>query len=693
MWRNTFILAPVFLLLCSGAAGAAVAFPQTYVGRAQVPAATTAPAIDGSLGGAAWKNAARFQLAYDLRDRKPAGEVTTVYLMADAAYLYVGVDAKQSAPVRATEHTDMVGLDTDDEFQIDLWPNGTSGFRYKFTSTAIGTHYEYSTENNSFEPSWQSAGKIVNGGYTITMRIPFNVMHGTGSAGWRMQLIRYEPATNIAYVWSYGPDQQGFNDVNFAGYADGLPRLAALKAKPRVGVYALGSIGAPSVGGSTSRAGADFSLPVGSGTSFVGTIHPDFSNVEVDQQTISPTAFTRIFNEVRPFFTQGANFYNYPHGTCVGCPGILELYTPNIPTPRQGYAVEGAHGLFTYGAFEAVGAGRIDTAQAINYTSPNQQNAIDVMRTSADLPGLHDDLTGFTIQHDNLKHVFEYVRYADDSGSQVADGTQAQRYEAGAAYYTPNSGIYAALRKVGKYFNPFDGIVQHPDIAGYDVNGYRDFQLNPKGTITDVTINGNVDRYHAQTGELDQTDTGVSLSVTTRSLFNVQASTGSSYLLLAPGLFAPVNQQGVQLGYNLNSNAPDWISFNTGRFGPGRLNSWNRTFSLHAGARGLITVEADDTQQFADAGPTYTQWLERLSYAYQSGANQSFALGVRRIIGTPPMLTSAPFFVDGWNLSAAFHRKVPGGEIYAVYGDAAAFSTSPQFIVKWIRYVGADKGT
>jgi len=32
-------------------------------------------------------------------------------------------------------------------------------------------------------------------------------------------------------------------------------------------------------------------------------------------------------------------------------------------------------------------------------------------------------------------------------------------------------------------------------------------------------------------------------------------------------------------------------------------------------------------------------------------------------------------------------------EIYAVYGDASAFSTTPQFIVKWIRYFGAGKGT
>ena len=106
---------------------------------------------------------------------------TTVYMMTDGAFLYVAVDAKQRIPVRATEHTNGVGLDTDDEVQVDLWPNGTSGFRYKFTSTPIGTHYQYSTENNSFELEWWTAGKIVDGGYVINMKIPLSVMHGTGS--------------------------------------------------------------------------------------------------------------------------------------------------------------------------------------------------------------------------------------------------------------------------------------------------------------------------------------------------------------------------------------------------------------------------------------------------------------------------------------------------------------------------------
>jgi hypothetical protein len=119
---------------------------------------------------------------------------------------------------------------------------------------------------------------------------------------------------------------------------------------------------------------------------------------------------------------------------------------------------------------------------------------------------------------------------------------------------------------------------------------------------------------------------------------------------------------------------------------------------LRNGTRGAVTIEFDDTDQFVDRGSRLTQWLERFSYSYQSGPNQALALGIRRIIGTPPiLLKSQPidFSTAGgaWNLSAAFHQKVPGGEVYVVYGDASLLRTSPSFIIKFIRYIGAEKGT
>jgi len=668
--------------------------PPAYRGTLRVPAVATAPLIDGTLRDPAWKSAAVAQLRYDLRAHAPARESTTVYLLADASYLYVGVEARQSTPVRATQHTDNVGLDTNDEFQIDLWPNGTSGFRYKFTSTPNGTHYQFSSENNSFEPAWISAGRVVPGGYVVTMRIPFSALHGTGAGSWRVQLIRYVVDTNTPTVWSYGPTQSDFNDVNYAGFVEGLPRPAALKPAPRIGVYGVAAYASQTAGGSTSRAGADISLPLFAGTSLVGAIHPDFSDVEVDQQTIAPTAFTRIFQEVRPFFTQGANFYSYPVGQCIVCNGILEYYTTQIPTPRDGYAVEGQRGAFSYAALDAAGsAGRNDAAEAVNYVSPDQKTGVSFQGSSVTLPGFHDDLAGFKISEDDLKHFTEYVRYADDTGTNVLDGARAQRYEAAAQYYTPTANVGAVVRKIGAYFSPVDGIIQHPDIAGYALTAAKQIKYAPTAAVTEIDFGGELDRYQGSTGGLDQSDTSAYATLTTRTRFSLTATTGSAYVGLAPGYFSPVNQQGLQATYDASSNTPTAVSYDTGRFGPGRLDSWARSTTLRFGPRGLVSIEADDTDQFADGGKRYTQWLERASFGYQSSAVQSFALGVRRVIGTAPALASVPSFQSAWNLSAAFHRIFRGGELYAAYGDAAALSTVPQFLVKFIKYVGADKGT
>jgi hypothetical protein len=672
----------------------------SFMGSIAIPKVDAAPPIDGTLTNPSWKNAAVAHLTYDLRTHAPASDATTDYIMTDGTYLYVGIEAKQSIPVRAIQHTNDVGLDTDDEVQIDIWPNGTSGFQYLFITTALGTHYQFSSENTSYEPTWWSAGKLVPGGFTVTMKIPLSIMHSSGSGGWRVQFARLIEATNNDLVWSYGPSQQNHNDVNYAGIATGLPQLAAYRAKPRIGIYGLGSVAAPSAGGSTSRAGVDLSIPTIAGTSFVATLHPDYSDVEQDQQTIAPTAFQRIFNEVRPFFTQGANFYNTTPN-CTDCPGT-QLYTPAIPTPRDGYAIEGKRGLFSYAGFDAVGIARTDTAQVLNYTSPDQQNLFTVQRNSINYTGFKDNSVNLSFTHDNLRNFSTWIRYADDSGTNVLAGDKAQRYEGGVNFYTPTSSIQAEVRKVGKYFSPADGLIFHPDIAGYVVNAYKAFKLPASSWLKEVDVQGDLQRFHAHDGPLNQTNTGLWASFTTRNLLNLQVTTGSQYVVLDDRrkleptdtlVFAPINQQGVQLTYDYGSATPTKIAFNTGRFGPGRLNSWARSATLRVGQRGSLTIEADDTDQYLDSGIRYTQWLERASFAYQSGRDESVALGVRRIIGFQPQLAFAPDFVNGWNVSAAFRRKVPGGELYVVYGDAATFSTVPQFIVKFIKYVGADKGT
>jgi hypothetical protein len=96
------------------------------------------------------------------------------------------------------------------------------------------------------------------------------------------------------------------------------------------------------------------------------------------------------------------------------------------------------------------------------------------------------------------------------------------------------------------------------------------------------------------------------------------------------------------------------------------------------------------------AEPTARQWLERASMDWQFSRYASFDVGARRIIGRNlPNLFEAPTFddVDAGNVSAAFHFLAAHNEWYVVYGNPNNLSTLPAFYVKWIRYIGAEKGT
>ncbi|MBV8245038.1 MAG: hypothetical protein JOZ38_03870 [Candidatus Eremiobacteraeota bacterium] len=709
------------LALAATAPGTAAAAVVTGLAM-NVPTVTNPPAVDGTLG-PAWQQGIKVDLGYDRQTKAASSERTTAYLLTDGKALYVAFDAVQTRTAIVTnEHTNMVGVDTDDEVKVALWPSGGSGLNYQFIATPIGVRYQYSSENLVYEPTWAAIGNVHTGGYVVTMRIPLSIMRGAKQSEWLINLTRWEPTTGSLYAWSGGATFQGTTDTNYARPLTGMPVLAAQKPQPRAGVYALGELASPSIGGSTSRAGADLAIPITAGTSFLAALHPDVSNVEQDQQSIAPTAFRRFINETRPMFTQGANFYN--NFECDACPNELSLYTPNIPTPRNGYAVEGHEGQFSFGAFDAVGVDRNDAAQSVVYrTKPRnlfyELQRVAVNGTPADnnsiFTNVHDYTTQFSTKLDDLKHKFVYANFADETGSLVTDPNLAKFKEIGGGWYGPTWFCGGGVRSLGAQYNPYDGFVSNNNIGGYGVFCQNTW-LPTHGKLKSFNVNGFIDRYHGanlpqnpgytgpEISGLDQTDSNFAIDLVTRSLWEFQANVGSSYLYtnvsatpIVQYLMAPVTQESTTLIYRSGTSTPTTYTFQQGNYGNGRLISYFRNTTFKVGTRGAFTLEADDTRQYLPTGPVI-QWLERASFAYQTNANDSVAVGVRRIIGTPPfpnggnnICTTNTLICT--NLSFAYHKRLPHDELYVIYGDASQLTTTPQFIIKLIHYVGGEKGT
>ncbi len=692
-------LLAAFIAVTAAPAGAISARPQLAI-----PHVAKGPAIDGTLADEAWKSAKHLTLASTCGTRPRPRSPTDVYVVGDDQALYVAFDAKQTAEIVANQHTDDVGFDTDDEVQVDLWPGGPQGFRYLFTATPLGTHYQHSSENAAYAPKWQSVGKVRPGGFTVTMRIPFGIMRGDGRANWPIQFVRFVQKTDDLQVWAYEEGQSDHNDVVYAGTLSGLSSSAAgARPQPRIGLFGVGEIAAKHDDGTTTRSGADVSIPITRTASFVATIHPDFSNVEQDQQSISPTVYRRFFSEVRPFFAQMQNATN-PFD-CEVCPGITELYTPAIPTPKRGYALEGSQGPVTFNAFDSVGDRRTDNAQAFQWRNASRTIGVGYQGVETYAPGFADRLTTIGVFASDRKHKVVYLNYGWDRGTNVLDNAQAQRIDAGAAYYGTDYYFGGGVRKIGGYYNPVDGLISTPDVAGWSFDGNRTFRFKPGGWLKCVDRRGlhralsrrgrrarphqQRPRVHARRQEPVPREL--------RHRLDVSQITGRAH----DAGVARRHRARLPLG----TATPTNFVFNHGRFGDGHIATFDRNTVLKLGPITQLSLQAFDTVWYADAGYRNIQWLERLAVTRNISRDSSFAVGLRRIIGTPPAVGNfasygvAPFpvgpasFFSATNVSVAYayHRK--RDELYLVYGDASAAVTKPALIMKYVFYLGGEKGT
>ncbi len=675
------------------------------------------PPLSPSGAPAEWQKAASVKLGWNVPAERPAHEATAAAISTDGTALFVRFDATQQEPIAAAQHSNNVGQGSDDAVWIDLWPNGSSGFFYQFQATPNGTHYQTSSENTSYSPSWESLGSVHDGGYTVTMRIPLDIMRGiAASHPWKVQFVRFVHATGEQDVWSYDTTQNSPDDVGRAGTMTmPLVNVRPSRPKPRIATYALAEAASKTIGGSTSRVGADLSIPITPTAAFVATFHPDYSNVELDQQSISPTVFARYQAEVRPFFTQGANFYG--QFNCDACPNIQELYTPAIPTPREGYAVEGKQGPFSFATFDALGDdGRSDIASAVNYASPDQRWYLTTQRVQVNTVDFIDSVITTGIAYSDLKHISAYFNYGSDSGTNVLVPDQAQRYDFGGGWANPTFGFFGSVRKLGEYYDPADGFISHPGIAGYALYSAKIWTFAPNDKLDAVGVAGFVDRYQGPTQGQAQSDNSLLLDILTKSALDFQIFSGSAYWrfndsVTGVGPLEPISQNagfaftyhsGLQTNnpgnfpYHGPSPYPTSISYNTGQYGSdgGKLDTWFRSSTMRVGNRGALTLALDDTAQWFPNAAANIQWFESASYSYQITANSSFGIGVRRVVGYPPQPNGGGDCLGTCsNISVAYHLLTRHAEFYVAYGNPNALVTVPQAIFKVIFYAGAEKGT
>jgi len=724
---------------------------------ASVTAAQSFPAVaaphpltlDPTMSDPAWSTGALPQSGtfQNLTTRQPAAFPTGVSLLYDNQNLYVGFSAEQaSTPITATQSANDIGFGIDDFVGIGIDPSGNGSQVYFFETTPRGVRYQQASENTRYRPVWQAAAKIIGTKWNAVMIIPLKILKiGAGSEHtFKLNFVRGVAATGEHYSWAYDGVMQdqppgagpASNEARFWPALSGIKGAAGgTRPRPRADIYVLSSTGesrklfAQANGAflpqDIRNAGVDFTVPLTGTINFVGTANPDFSNVEIDQETIAPQEFRRSLQEYRPFFAQGAKFFqpNYlPLGT-FSEPQYIPFYSPNIGPFDRGAKVEGTFGMQSFGVmnfrgYDATSKNLIDdVVYGYRHAIPNQtfQWWVDGVSAHHSLAG-HDTTTEIGFLNRNLKTaVFESFDYAFENGNTFGSQGSAHLFNGYSFVHRPNYQLLAGYADVSPTYNPIEGFTVDADVRG----PYAQLSFNGSTPgLKNWSFYSYADRFMDRQGNVHQADTSFNISAVFKNGWSLNGAGPSVGILRRyaaddPSRYAGgcndaslpytnftgypaykcgrddrFNLLGAAIGYQDGTPAPVDVSFNEGPFGPQFLHLYSITTSRPLGKRFSIGLEYDGTLQRAiGTGVLDSQWLRRITIGETLGPDSNVSIALRAINGR------GGFALPGLNFAANFHRRFATGDLYVNYGTPSNSTTLNRLIVKYVFHAGGEPGT
>jgi hypothetical protein len=744
--RSVLFVATALALAC-GAARASVAVRFTFtVARAPHPlpldASLADPAWAAGLvpnGSGPWQN---------VTTRSPSRFATTAYLLYDDKNLYVAFKADQpGVPIVATQTANDVGFGIDDFVGVGIDTSGSGSQVYYFETTPRGIRYEQANENVRFRPRWRSAATIGSGAWSAVLIIPLDVIRVPrgGKQSWRFQFVRGIAARGEHLSWVWDPIMQDapsgtwplfVPDTRFwpAGNLD-LAASAAARPQPRADIYGLASIGEDrdlfqQANGtflpmSARPYGGDLSYPITPTIRFVGTLNPDFSNVEIDQMTIVPQEFERQLVEYRPFFSQGAAYINAdssvraPAGTNTQ-PPYLVFYSPSVGPFDNGAKVEGtfdenAFGALTFHGYdETTNNTFTDQAYGFQHAVPGGAFTYwsDGVFANHSIAGWDDTIEdGMEVR--NLQNGMIYFGdYAFEDGSWVPQG-HADLAEFFIDRHKGSTEFNFGYLDVSPNYDPIDGYTANSDIRGPQF--FTDF-AGASPAIKNYTLFFTADRFLDDSGAVHQADVQYFVTALFKDQFSLDGageavgelrsygipagpdcsgpilftSSFTGYPCYRDGVTQPYNLYQIPVGYRDGTPSPIDVAYDWGPFGDNYVHLFTIVTSRPLWRGFTLSLEYDGTYEraFSD-GELDSQWLRRISLGYNINSETTVSFELRDINGYGGFATQI-----GNNLALGFHERFTGGnELYANFGSPAAGATLNRLIVKYIFHAGADVGT
>ncbi len=752
MSRHFVFIALIFAfnLLVVRATDAAMVSTQTF----QATAAAHPLPLDPNLRDPLWATGAipgtsGFE---DVTTRSNAKLPTSVDLLYDNTNLYVAFHVEQGgAPITATQSANDIGFGIDDFVGIGIDTSGNGEQVYYFETTPRGVRYQQASENARYTPDWQAAANVQGNAWNAVMVIPLKALRiRNGTHSWRVNFIRGVAAVAEHYTWAYdGLMQDSSNGQgNWPFFTDARywPSLtninltqtaSASRAKPHAEVYALSSTGSDrklfsQANGQFLRqdvrnTGVDFTYPLSNTINFVGTANPDFSNVEIDQQTIAPQEFRRALQEYRPFFAQGANYLN-PNAAPASIITFPDqtFYSPGVGPFDRGEKIEGTYGKQSFGVMNFRGGDQTtgnefdDIAYGFTHAEPTRSFLYWADGVVAHHSISGDDSTNEAgLEGRNVKNGFVWgLNQSYESGSWVPSPRFARLFNGFADVHKPNYEVDFDYQDISPNYNPIDGFT-----SASDERGPAEFVTfsGSSNSVKNYSVFLYADRFFDRSGQVHQSDTLGQLSATFKNGFSITGFGPTVGILRSYALDNPskaiyplgcadpalpyssftgypnyycgrsdrFNLFGGTLGFHDGTPTPIDVGYQEGPFGGTFAHILTLTASRPLGTHFSVSGEYGNTiERSFTASALESQTLRRLTLGETLGSDSNVSVSLRSISGI------GGFAIPGLNLAASYHRRFANGnDLYLNFGTPAANATLDRLVVKYVFRAGGESGT
>ncbi len=283
--------------------------------------------LDGRLDDAAWTNAAPasgFTMWDPNRGEDPSEE--TVFKVAyDEDAIYFGVACHERDPKNITKTlsrrdsnagSDIVSI------YIDPYYDRTTGYNFRVNPLGVQEDaymYNDGSRDSDWDAVWQAETYEDESGWYAELRIPFSsIRYRESSDRWGLQVYRYMHGRGEDTAWvTWDRDTSGF--TSHFGELHGIENVPAPR-QLEIYPYAVARTTDPSMTGDEEHDdfqnfGVDLKYGITSDLSLNATFQPDFGQVEADPAVLNLSPFETFFSEKRPFFIEGARFFDMPDFT------------------------------------------------------------------------------------------------------------------------------------------------------------------------------------------------------------------------------------------------------------------------------------------------------------------------------------------------------------------------------------------